>query len=128
MWLIPPSIASIWLAYVTHQEITSHPIFTLSSVDISLIKVSARLPPVQYFRNACARSLFDLSWPNSRGMSELSEQRTTEEHCVIDDAFRNSGEGYTVFSIVSQKHSPKQIPGQRRIYHLVKVTCSTIGT
>lgn len=37
------------------------------------------------------------------GMTELedaSRQQSTEEHSVIDEAIRDRGEGYTVFSIV----------------------------
>lgn len=37
------------------------------------------------------------------GMTELedaSRQQATEEHSVIDEAIRDRGEGYTVFSIV----------------------------
>ena len=38
------------------------------------------------------------------GMAELQDatsQKATEEHAVIDEAIRDGGEGYTVFSIVS---------------------------
>jgi hypothetical protein len=38
-----------------------------------------------------------------KGMEELQDaasQKATEEHSVIDEAIRDSGEGYTVFSIV----------------------------
>lgn len=37
------------------------------------------------------------------GMAELEDatrQQVTEEHSVIDEAIRDRGEGYTVFSIV----------------------------
>lgn len=37
------------------------------------------------------------------GMTELedaSSQKATEDHGVIDEAIRDQGEGYTVFSIV----------------------------
>jgi hypothetical protein len=37
------------------------------------------------------------------GMAELEDatrQKATEEHGVIDEAIRDRGEGYTVFSIV----------------------------
>ncbi len=37
------------------------------------------------------------------GMAELEDatrQQATEEHSVIDEAIRDRGEGYTVFSIV----------------------------
>lgn len=33
-------------------------------------------------------------------MQEASRQKVTDEHGVIDDAIRDYGEGYTVFSIV----------------------------
>ena len=33
-------------------------------------------------------------------MIEASKQKVTEEHGVIDEAIRDRGEGYTVFSIV----------------------------
>lgn len=33
-------------------------------------------------------------------MQEASRQKATDEHDVIDDAIRDHGEGYTVFSIV----------------------------
>ena len=33
-------------------------------------------------------------------MQEASKQKVTNEHGVIDDAIRDRGEGYTVFSIV----------------------------
>lgn len=33
-------------------------------------------------------------------MQESSRQKVTEEHGVIDEAIRDRGEGYTVFSIV----------------------------
>lgn len=38
------------------------------------------------------------------GLAEMEEARgekVTEEHAVIDDAIRDRGDGYTVFSIVS---------------------------
>jgi neutrophil factor 2 len=40
------------------------------------------------------------------GMAELEDatrQQVTEEHSVIDEAIRDRGEGYTVFSIVRVK-------------------------
>ena len=40
------------------------------------------------------------------GMAELADatrQQVTEEHSVIDEAIRDRGEGYTVFSIVRVK-------------------------
>jgi hypothetical protein len=40
------------------------------------------------------------------GMAELEDatrQQATEEHSVIDEAIRDRGEGYTVFSIVRLK-------------------------
>jgi hypothetical protein len=37
-------------------------------------------------------------------MENALEQKVTEEHDVIDDAIRDRGDGYTVFSIVG--HSP----------------------
>ena len=40
------------------------------------------------------------------GMAELEDatrQQVTEEHSVIDEAIRDRGEGYTVFSIVRFK-------------------------
>lgn len=40
------------------------------------------------------------------GIAELqdaSNQKATEEHSVIDEALRDRGEGYTVFSIVRLK-------------------------
>ena len=41
-----------------------------------------------------------------QGMAELEDatrQQVTEEHSVIDEAIRDRGEGYTVFSIVRVK-------------------------
>jgi hypothetical protein len=45
------------------------------------------------------------------GIAELQDaarQKATEEHSVIDEALRDRGEGYTVFSIVrlKQQYSP----------------------
>lgn len=37
-------------------------------------------------------------------MEDARNQKVTEEHDVIDDAIKDRGEGYTVFSIVG--HSP----------------------
>jgi hypothetical protein len=40
------------------------------------------------------------------GMAELADaarQKVTEEHSVIDEAIRDRGDGYTVFSIVRLK-------------------------
>jgi hypothetical protein len=34
-------------------------------------------------------------------MEEARKEKVTEEHAVIDDAIRDRGDGYTVFSIVS---------------------------
>ena len=34
-------------------------------------------------------------------MEEARKEKVTEEHKVIDEAIRDRGEGYTVFSIVS---------------------------
>lgn len=34
-------------------------------------------------------------------MEEARKEKVTEEHNVIDEAIRDGGEGYTVFSIVS---------------------------
>lgn len=34
-------------------------------------------------------------------MAEAQKEKVTEEHNVIDEAIRDRGEGYTVFSIVS---------------------------
>ena len=34
-------------------------------------------------------------------MQEAKKEKVTEEHNVIDEAIRDMGEGYTVFSIVS---------------------------
>jgi hypothetical protein len=36
-----------------------------------------------------------------RDMEEARRDKATDEHNVIDDAIRDRGEGYTVFSIVS---------------------------
>lgn len=36
-------------------------------------------------------------------MQEARKEKCTEEHEVIDDAIRDGGEGYTVFSIVSRR-------------------------
>ncbi|KAH9988051.1 hypothetical protein BJV77DRAFT_1061500 [Russula vinacea] len=47
-------------------------------------------------------SLFDYLGQTQEGMTELedaSRQQSTEEHSVIDEAIRDRGEGYTVFSI-----------------------------
>ena len=37
-------------------------------------------------------------------MEEARREKATDEHNVIDDAIRDRGEGYTVFSIVSAIH------------------------
>jgi hypothetical protein len=40
------------------------------------------------------------------GMAELEDaarQKATDEHSVIDEAIRDGGDGYTVFSIVRLK-------------------------
>ena len=34
-------------------------------------------------------------------LQDATNQKATEEHGVIDEAIRDGGEGYTVFSIVS---------------------------
>lgn len=43
------------------------------------------------------------------GMQDMQEARSskaTAEHNVIDDAIQDRGEGYTVFSIVSERILP----------------------
>lgn len=37
-------------------------------------------------------------------LDDATRQKATEEHSVIDEAIRDRGEGYTVFSIVRFKN------------------------
>ena len=39
-------------------------------------------------------------------MEEAKKEKVTEEHNVIDEAIRDRGDGYTVFSIVSLVFRP----------------------
>jgi hypothetical protein len=57
------------------------------------------------------------------GMAELQDatnQKATEEHGVIDEAIRDRGEGYTVFSIVGLF----PVPG---LYHFVDRPPKPVG-
>jgi hypothetical protein len=57
---------------------------------------------VSFYKIASGLSLIYLG-QMQEGMTELedaSRQQATEEHSVIDEAIRDRGEGYTVFSIV----------------------------
>ncbi len=63
--------------------------------------------PIEFFFASLTRLLPGLSLiylgRMEEGMSELQDatsQKATEEHGVIDEAIRDRGEGYTVFSIV----------------------------
>lgn len=77
----------------------------------SLTRVSHRLtlpPTPSLFFNK--RKLLGLSLVYlgqvQEGMAELADatrQQVTEEHSVIDEAIRDRGQGYTVFSIVRVK-------------------------
>jgi hypothetical protein len=40
-------------------------------------------------------------------MDEARKEKVTEEHKVIDEAIRDRGDGYTVFSIVSARFLKK---------------------
>lgn len=54
-----------------------------------------------------------LGYP-TEGLAEMQNARNmkvTEDHDVIDDAIKDRGEGYTVFSIVGHSpHFPGMIP------------------
>lgn len=75
----------------------------------SLIRVS-RCPPLLSSLKINNKTVPGLSLiylgQTQEGMTELedaSRQQSTEEHSVIDEAIRDRGEGYTVFSIVRFK-------------------------
>jgi hypothetical protein len=73
----------------------------------SLTRVSRR-PTFIFYQKKTPLSGLSLIYLGQvqEGMAELEDatrQHVTEEHSVIDEAIRDQGEGYTVFSIVRVK-------------------------
>jgi hypothetical protein len=90
----------------------SHPVIILNSVlPLNYIPLRSFLTkvihhPPSFFRISNSFLGLALIYLGQRedGMAELQDatsQKATEEHGVIDEAIRDGGEGYTVFSIVS---------------------------
>jgi hypothetical protein len=50
-------------------------------------------------------------------MEEARKEKVTEEHKVIDEAIRDRGDGYTVFSIVSARFLAW--PDWSRLSHII---------
>jgi hypothetical protein len=85
--------------------------FRLYSAEVLFNKGLCHIYLGGYYLNHCLIASLPRPGNYEEGMQDMEEARkekVTEEHKVIDEAIRDRGDGYTVFSIVSARFLEKQ--------------------